>query len=83
MNRNPEVQEHIEAARAARQFPAIFDAVAEGRLELSAVIRLAPHLTPETADDLLAAAARKTEFELEQLLAERFSQRPSAPRPLE
>src|SRR5512134_3619243 len=36
----------IQAARAARQFPAIFDAVADGRLHLSAVTLLAPHLTP-------------------------------------
>ena len=33
----------IQAARTARQFPAIFDAVAEGRLHLSAVGLLAPH----------------------------------------
>src|SRR5947199_3788844 len=41
-------RKRIHAARTARQFPAIFDAVAEGRLHLSAVIVLAPHLTPET-----------------------------------
>ncbi|MGH7730155.1 MAG: hypothetical protein ACRENJ_02795 [Candidatus Eiseniibacteriota bacterium] len=45
----------IKAARAARRFPAIFDAVAHGRLHLSAVVLLAPHLTEETAEDLLAA----------------------------
>ena len=33
---------------------------------------LAPHLTEDTADDLLAAAAGKTRSELEQLLADRF-----------
>ena len=31
----------IQAARAAREFPAIFAAIADGRLHLSAVIRLA------------------------------------------
>ncbi|TMQ63981.1 MAG: hypothetical protein E6K78_10045 [Candidatus Eisenbacteria bacterium] len=35
----------IHAARAARRFPAIFAALAEGRLHLSAVVMLAPHLT--------------------------------------
>ena len=40
----------IQVARTARQFPAIFTAVADGRLHLSAVVLLAPHLTPETAD---------------------------------
>ena len=62
----------IQAARAARQFPAIFPAVAEGRLRLSGVGLLAPYLTAENAGDLLAAAAGKTKSEIEHLLAERF-----------
>src|SRR5437867_8173834 len=65
-------RKRIHAARTARQFPAIFDAVAEGRLHLSAVIVLAPHLTPENANDLLTAAAHKTRAEIERLLAEQF-----------
>jgi len=64
----------IQAARAARQFPAIFPAIAEGRLHLSAVVRLAGHLTPGNADELLNAAAHKNLAELEKLLAERFPQ---------
>ena len=62
----------IQAARAARQFPAIFTAVAEGRLHLAAVCLLAPHLIAENADELLAAAAHKTKSDIEQLLAQRF-----------
>jgi len=62
----------IRAARAARQFPAIFGAVADGRLHVTAVVRLAPYLTPENADELLAAAAHKSKSEIEQLVAERF-----------
>ena len=62
----------IQAARAARQFPAIFEAVAEGRLHLTAVNLLAPHLTPENAGALLDAAAHRTKSEVEQLLAESF-----------
>ena len=62
----------IQAARAGRQFPALFTALADGRLHLAAVCLLAPHLTPENADELLAAAAHKTKFEIEQLLARRF-----------
>src|SRR5437867_11441272 len=65
-------RKRIHAARTARQFPAIFDAVAEGRLHLSAVITLAPHLTPDNAGELLAAAVHKTRAEIEQLLAERL-----------
>src|SRR5438093_3086477 len=49
----------IRAARTARQFPAIFTALAEGRLNLSAVLMLTPPLHPETAASLLAAAANK------------------------
>src|SRR2546425_3665525 len=68
----------IRAARTARQFPAIFSAVADGRLHLSAVVTLAPHLTEDTADELLAAAAHKTRAEIEQLLAQWFP-RPDLP----
>jgi hypothetical protein len=69
----------IQAARAAREFPTIFDAVAEGRLNLTGVVRLAPYLTPENAGELLLAAAHRSKSEIEKLLAERFS-RPVAPR---
>ncbi|MGH7731798.1 MAG: HNH endonuclease, partial [Candidatus Eiseniibacteriota bacterium] len=68
----------IQAARAARRFPAIFEAVAQGRLHLSAVCLLAPHLTEDTAEDLLAAATHQSKSEIEQLLAERFP-RPDLP----
>ena len=68
----------IRAARAARRFPAIFTAVAEGRLGLSAVVLLTPYLSEETVDELLAAAAFKTNCEIDQLLAQRFP-RPDVP----
>src|SRR5437762_14105515 len=55
----------IRAAHAAREFPVIFAAVADGRLHLSAIVLLATHLTPETADELLAAAAHKSKSEIE------------------
>jgi hypothetical protein len=61
-----------QAARAARKFPALFDAVAEGRLHLSAVVLLAPHLTSENAAEPIAGATRKTKSQIECLLAERF-----------
>ena len=38
----------IQAARAARQFPVLFEAVAQGRLHLSGVVLLAPYLTTQT-----------------------------------
>jgi hypothetical protein len=62
----------IRAARAGRQFPVIFTALAEGRLHLSGIVLLAPHLTPHNADDLITAATYKTKAEIEMLLAQRF-----------
>lgn len=62
----------IQAARTARQFPAIFGAVASGRLHLSAVVLLKPYLTAENANEILKAATHKTKSEIEALIAERF-----------
>jgi hypothetical protein len=62
----------IHAARAARRFPAIFEAVAEGRLHLSAVVTLAPYLDAANAGALLTAATHKTRAEVEKLIAARF-----------
>ena len=68
----------IQAARAARTFPALFDAVEQGRLHLSAVGLLSPHLTRENAAELIAAGSHKTSADIKLLLAERFPQ-PDAP----
>ena len=62
----------IQAARVARQFPVIFEALADGRLHLTAVLMLSPYVTPENADELLAAAIHRTKSEIEALLATRF-----------
>jgi hypothetical protein len=62
----------IRVARTARQFPAIFPALADGRLNLSGVILLASRLRPETADELLPAVMNRTKAEIELLLAQRF-----------
>ena len=64
----------IRAARAARRFPAIYGLLADGRLHVSAVVMLAPHLAPANADELLAAAIHRSKAQIEQLLAERFPQ---------
>ena len=65
---------HITAARAARRYPALFEAIADGRLHLSAVVLLAAHLTPESAGDLIESAAHLSKVEIERLLAARFPQ---------
>jgi hypothetical protein len=52
--------------------------LADGRLHLTAIAKLAPHLTPENRERLLARAAHKTKREVEELLAELLP-RPDAP----
>jgi hypothetical protein len=69
-----EAYKRIRAGRAALEFPAIFDLLADGRLHLTAVRYLAPHLTPENAEELLASAQGLSKSELERLLANRFDQ---------
>ncbi|HEY6195588.1 MAG TPA: hypothetical protein VI504_11160, partial [Candidatus Eisenbacteria bacterium] len=62
----------IRAARTARKFPVVFAAVADGRLHLTAVVLLAPHLTTQTADALIAEASHKTKVRIDLLLARHF-----------
>jgi len=70
----------IQVARAARKFPAILAMIADGRLHLTSVLRLAPYLTPENASELFEAATHRSKRELEKLLAERFT--PPVPVPM-
>lgn len=74
----------IRAARTAREFPALFSAVADGRLHLAAVCLLASHLTAVNCEELIEAATHRRRFEIEQLLARRFGAPESPPmiRPL-
>ena len=71
---NDAAYKRIQAARAARQFPAIFEAVADGRLHLAAACLLAPYLTAESANELIAAATHRSKAEVERLLADRCPQ---------
>jgi hypothetical protein len=73
-----EAFKRIRVARTVRQFPAALEAVAAGRLHLTAVVLLTPYLTAENAEDLLAAAAGRTRGQIEHLLAARFP-RPDLP----
>lgn len=62
----------LRAARTARQFPALLTEVAEGRLNLTAVLLLTPYLTRENAAELTRAATQRTRAEIEEALARRF-----------
>ena len=68
----------IAAARASREHPMLLTMLADGRLHLTAIAKLAPHLTPENRHGLLERAAHKTKREVEELIAE-VAPRPDAP----
>ena len=68
----------ITAARAARQHPLLLAMLREGSLHLTAVAKLAPHLTRENCDALLGRAAHRTKREVEELIAA-VAPRPDAP----
>jgi hypothetical protein len=67
-----EAEKHITAARVAQQYPVIFRMIAAGQLHITGVLILAPRLTPDNAEELLAQAADQTLRELRELLARRF-----------
>ena len=68
----------IAAARAARDYPVILDMLGDGRLHLSGIARLTPHLSTETAAALLARAAHRSKRQIEELVAE-IAPRPDVP----
>jgi len=59
----------IEAARAARRFPAILTALEDGAVTLTTVRLVAPHLTSANHEDVLARARHKGKREVEALVA--------------
>jgi hypothetical protein len=65
----------IAAARASREHPVLLAMLGDGRLHLTAIAKLAPHLTPENRDVLLARATHRSKREVEELVAE-LSPRP-------
>jgi len=68
----------IYAAHAAHRFPVLYDAVADGRLHLTAVLMLAKYFTSGNIDELVAAATHRSKAAIERLIAERFP-RPDVP----
>jgi hypothetical protein len=67
-----------KAARASRRFPVILDLLASGALSLTSVRLLAPCLTPENHQAVLARASGKSRREIEELVAE-LAPRPDVP----
>jgi hypothetical protein len=67
----------IEAARAARRYPSVLQALECGDLTLSAVRLLAPHLTRDNYARVLAAARHRSKLEIQELVAS-LSPQPAA-----
>jgi hypothetical protein len=58
------------AARLAKEFPALLQAVADGELHLTGLLMIGPHLTPENQLDVLGRAKFRTKKELAKLVRE-------------
>ena len=68
----------ITVARAARDHPILLTLLGEGRLHLSGIVKLVPHLTRENRELLLERATHRSKRAILELLAEQFP-RPDAP----
>ncbi|MBZ0231446.1 MAG: hypothetical protein K8M05_03790, partial [Deltaproteobacteria bacterium] len=68
----------IRAARTARRFPVILEAIADGRMHVTGVVMLAPHLREDNVEELLAAASHASKAEIEKVVA-RLAPRPDLP----
>jgi hypothetical protein len=67
-----EAYNRIEASRAVRRFPVLLERLGDGSLNLTTIRLLSPHLQPQNAATLLAAASGKSRRQVEELLACRF-----------
>ncbi len=68
----------ISAARASREHPMLLTMLADGRLHLTAIAKLAPHLTRENRDGLLERATHRSKRQIEEQIAE-IAPRPDVP----
>jgi hypothetical protein len=68
----------ISVARASREHPMLLQMLAEGHLPLSAIARLAPHLSEANRDAVLARAMGRSKREIEELIVE-LSPKPDVP----
>jgi hypothetical protein len=68
----------LTAARAAREHPVLLEMLADGRLHLTGIAKLAPHLTSENRDLVLARAVHKSKRQIEELVAV-LAPRPDVP----
>ncbi len=65
-----EAYHRIAVARAARQHPILLEMPRDGRLHLSGIAKLAPHLTESNREKVLTCAVHKSKRQIEELVAE-------------
>ena len=70
VSREDEAYLRITVARAARENPALLDMLRDGRLHLSGIARLAPHLTPQNSEAVLKRASGMPHREIRELVCE-------------
>lgn len=68
----------VQAARAGTKWPQLFDALREGALTMSSLLILAPHMTNDNCDELLAQARYQPKRVVERIVAG-LAPRPDAP----
>jgi len=73
-----EAYARITVARASREHPILLDLLADGRVHLTGIARLIPHLTAANRAELLERATHKSRRQIEELIAE-IAPRPDAP----
>ena len=64
--------DRMKAAKVVRRYPSALELIASGRINLTTVRLLAPHLTRANHAELFAAAAGMRKRQVQKLLAERF-----------
>jgi hypothetical protein len=62
----------IAAARASREHPILLNMLADGRLHLTGIGKLAPYITEGNRDALLARATHRSKRQIEELIADLF-----------
>jgi 5-methylcytosine-specific restriction endonuclease McrA len=65
-----EAQRRCRAARVMRQFPVLFEMVADASIHLTGILMLAPYLTADNHQGVLVRARYRRKREIERLVAE-------------
>ena len=68
----------ITVGRASRKHPDLLRMLGEGRLHLSGIAKLVPHLTDSNREDVLAQATDKSKREIEEMVVE-LAPKPDVP----